>query len=73
MLGKNWQTERSINFYFAIQLLFSARRYKFGSINNNELLIINLTAVRAGRMQILVLRHALNVSGKIKLQLWKTN
>jgi hypothetical protein len=44
-LAKNWQTERSSNFYFSIQLLFLARRYKsrsfgtsFGDINNNELL-----------------------------------
>jgi hypothetical protein len=46
-LAKNWQTERNINFCFAIQLQFSARLYKFGNNNNNEFLIINLAAVRA--------------------------
>ena len=44
-----WQktgvTERGINFCLATQLLLSARRYKFGDNNNNELLIINLAAV----------------------------
>jgi len=49
-----WQktglTKRNINFCLATQLLFSARRYKFGNRHNNELLIINLAAVRAGRI-----------------------
>ncbi len=36
----------SINFCFDIQLLYSAQHYKFGNRNNNELLIINLVAVR---------------------------
>jgi len=35
-------------FVWLLSFLFSARHYKFGDINNNELLIINLTAVRAG-------------------------
>jgi hypothetical protein len=57
-LAKNWLTKRCINFSFATQLLFSARHYKFGGINNNELLIINLTAVpadpaRAGLISVL--------------------
>ena len=47
-----WQktgwTKRNLNFCFATQLWFSAGLYKFGDINNNELLIINLAAVRAG-------------------------
>jgi len=34
----------------ANRLLFSARHYKFGDINNNEHLIINLAAVQAGRI-----------------------
>jgi hypothetical protein len=46
-LAKNWPTVRNIIFCFPTHLLFSARRYKFGDINNNELLIINLAAVRA--------------------------
>jgi len=46
-LAKNWLTENNKNFYFATQLLFSARHYKFGDINNNEQLIINLAAVQA--------------------------
>jgi hypothetical protein len=49
-LAKNWLTLRNLNFYFSTQLLFSARHYKFGDINNNELLIMNLAAVRAGRI-----------------------
>ena len=44
-LAKNWQTLRDINFYFASQLLFSARHYQFGDITNNELLFINLAVV----------------------------
>jgi len=46
-LAKNWLTQRSINFCLAIQLVLSAGRYKFGNINNNEHLIINLAAVQA--------------------------
>ena len=46
-LAENWLTQHNINFYFATQLLFLARRYKFDYINNNELLTINLAAVRA--------------------------
>lgn len=42
----------NINFYFVIQLLFPAQHYKFGDNNTNELLIINLTSVRAGRMLV---------------------
>lgn len=38
--GKNWLTERSINFYLATQQQLSAGHYKFGSIDNNGLLII---------------------------------
>jgi hypothetical protein len=38
-LAKNWLTQRSINFCLATQLLFSARHYKFGDVNNNEHLI----------------------------------
>jgi len=44
-LAKNWLTQRNINFCFAIVLQLSAGVYKFSDINNNELLIINLTAV----------------------------
>jgi len=44
-LAKNWLTEHSINFWLAIQLKLSAGHYKFGGINNNELLNINLAAV----------------------------
>jgi hypothetical protein len=44
-LAKNWLTQRNLNFCFATKLLFPARHYKFGDINNNELLIINLAAV----------------------------
>ena len=57
-LAKNWLTKRNINFCFAIQLQLSARRYKFGNRNNNELLIINLAAGRADEFQIPVLRQA---------------
>jgi hypothetical protein len=46
-LAKNWLTVRSTNFCFATPQQLSAGRYKFGDINNNELLIINLAAVRA--------------------------
>jgi hypothetical protein len=49
-LAKNWLTQRSINFGLANQLLLSAGHYKFGDINNNELLIINLAAVQARRV-----------------------
>jgi len=49
-LAKNWTTRRSINFCFAIVLQLSTGHYKFGDINNNELLIINLAVVRAGRI-----------------------
>jgi hypothetical protein len=48
-LAKNWLTECDINFYFAIQQLSSARHFKFGDNNYNELLIINLAAVQARR------------------------
>jgi len=44
-LAKNWLTERSINFCFAIQLQLSARRYIFGNRINNGLLIINQATV----------------------------
>jgi len=46
-LAKNWLTKRSINFYFSTQQQLSAGRNKFGDINNNQLLIINLTSVPA--------------------------
>jgi hypothetical protein len=49
-LAKNWLTLRGINFCLAIMLWLSAGRYKFGDINNNEHLIINLAAVQAGRI-----------------------
>jgi hypothetical protein len=49
-LAKNWLTQRSINFSLAIVLWLSAGLYKFGDINNNELLIINLATVSAGRI-----------------------
>jgi hypothetical protein len=39
-------------FIFVIQLLFPAQHYKSGDNNTNELLIINLTSVRAGRMLV---------------------
>ena len=55
-----------INFCFAIQLLQSARCYKFSNRNNNELLIINLAAVRADEFQIPVLRQAPNVDGNYR-------
>jgi len=44
-LAKNWLTVRSINFCLATRLQLSTGLYKFGDINNNELLIINLAAV----------------------------
>ncbi|MFZ5978019.1 MAG: hypothetical protein GTN67_05865 [Hydrotalea flava] len=49
-MAKNWLTERNFNCMFSIQQQLSAGLYKFGGINNNELLIINLAAVRAGRI-----------------------
>ena len=58
-LAKNWLTKRSINFYFAIQLLYQTGRHKFGNRNNNELLIINLASVRADEFQLPVHRQAL--------------
>jgi len=58
---KTGATQRSINFCLAIVLWLSARRYKFGHINNNELLVINLSAVRTDDFQIPVLRLAPSV------------
>jgi len=51
-LAKNWATQHSTNFCFAIVLQLSTGHYKFGDINNNELLIIiiNLAAVWAGQI-----------------------
>jgi hypothetical protein len=37
-LAKNWLTKRNINFCLAIVQQLSAGLYKFGGINNNELL-----------------------------------
>jgi len=51
-LAKNWLTLRNINFYFSTALQLSAGRYKFGDINNNELLIINLVPIAMGAFQI---------------------
>lgn len=42
---KTGATERSIIFYFPTQPQLLAGHYKFGDINNNKLLIINLAAV----------------------------
>jgi len=47
---KNGATECSINFCLSIKQQLAAGHYKFGDINNNELLIINLAAVPAGRI-----------------------
>jgi len=47
---KTGATQCGSNFHFANHLLLSAGLYKFGDINNNELLIINLATVRAGRI-----------------------
>ncbi len=43
--GKKLADKTQHQLLSANQLMFSARHYKFGDINNNELLIINLTSV----------------------------
>jgi hypothetical protein len=72
-LAKNWLTQRNINFCLATQQLLLAGHYKFGDNNNNELLIINLAAIPAGRISNSVLRQALNVGCKQKLTLSNDN
>jgi len=52
----------------AIHLLLSAGRYKFGDINNNELLIINLATVRARRISNASSSPSLYVTSNIHRQ-----
>lgn len=49
-LGKKLADSSQHQLYFSNQLQLSAGHYKFGDNNNNELLIINLASVRAGRI-----------------------
>jgi hypothetical protein len=42
-LAKNWLAQHGLKFCFSIQVLISAH-YKFGDINNNELLIVSQPA-----------------------------